>query len=141
MPGNQDGAEFRALIVAADRYDDSRLANLRAPAQDARQLAEVLADPAVGGYRVTTLLNQPGHVVSEEIEGFFAEGRLDDLLLLYMSCHGFKDVAGHLYFCLSTTKLDRLAATGTTVPVCYMASSFLPSAGYGARAAALRRAW
>ena len=36
MPGNQDGAEFRALIVAADRYDDSRLANLRAPAQDAR---------------------------------------------------------------------------------------------------------
>ena len=76
------------------------------------QLAEVLADPAVGGYRVTTLLNQPGHVVSEEIEGFFAEGRLDDLLLLYMSCHGFKDVAGHLYFCLSTTKLDRLAATG-----------------------------
>lgn len=112
MPGNQDGAEFRALIVAADRYDDSRLANLRAPAQDARQLAEVLADPAVGGYRVTTLLNQPGHVVSEEIEGFFAEGRLDDLLLLYMSCHGFKDVAGHLYFCLSTTKLDRLAATG-----------------------------
>jgi predicted NBD/HSP70 family sugar kinase/uncharacterized caspase-like protein len=112
MPGNQVGAEFRALIVAADRYDDSRLANLRAPAQDARQLAEVLADPSVGGYRVTTLLNQPSHVVSEEIEGFFAEGRLDDLLLLYMSCHGFKDAAGHLYFCLSTTKLDRLAATG-----------------------------
>jgi len=114
MPGNQVGAEFRALIVAADRYDDGRLANLRAPAQDARQLAEVLADPAVGGYRVTTLLNQPGHVVSEQIEGFFAEGRLDDLLFLYMSCHGFKDVAGHLYFCLSTTKLDRLAATGVS---------------------------
>ncbi len=114
MPGNQVGAEFRALIVAADRYDDGRLANLRAPAQDARQLAEVLADPAVGGYRVTTLLNQPGHLVSEEIEGFFAEGRLDDLLLLYMSCHGFKDVDGHLYFCLSSTKLDRLAATGVS---------------------------
>ena len=32
------------------------------------------------------------------------------------------------------------AVTGTTVPVCYMASSFLPSAGYGARAAALSRA-
>ena len=30
---------------------------------------------------------------------------------------------------------------GTTVPVCYMASSFLPSAGYGGWAAALRRAW
>ena len=30
---------------------------------------------------------------------------------------------------------------GTTVPVCYVASSFLPSAGYGARAVALSRAW
>jgi predicted NBD/HSP70 family sugar kinase/uncharacterized caspase-like protein len=114
MPDNRGGAELRALIVAADHYDDGRLTNLRAPAQDARRLAEVLADPAVGGYRVSTLLNQPGHVVGEEIEGFFTEGRLDDLLLLYMSCHGFKDVDGHLYFCLSTTKLDRLAATGVS---------------------------
>jgi hypothetical protein len=82
MPSNQVDTGLRALIVAADRYDDGRLADLRAPAQDARQLAEVLADEAVGGYRVTTLLNQPGHVVSEEIEGFFAEGRPDALLLL-----------------------------------------------------------
>jgi hypothetical protein len=33
------------------------------------------------------------------------------------------------------------ANTGTTVPICYIASSFLPSAGYGGWAAALRRAW
>jgi hypothetical protein len=37
--------------------------------------------------------------------------------------------------------IERLLLTGTTVPVCYMASSFLPSAGYGGWAAALRRAW
>jgi 2,5-diketo-D-gluconate reductase A len=43
---------------------------------------------------------------------------------------------------LSNETVDQIARrTGTTVPVCYMASSFLPSAGYGARAAALSRVW
>ena len=46
-----------------------------------------------------------------------------------------QDLRNNLY------RLWNRMSSGTTVPVCYMASSFLPSAGYGARAAALRRAW
>jgi Caspase domain len=110
--GEHHAAGSYALIVAADRYSDPGLRRLRSPAQDARELAQVLKDPAIGGYQVQVLVNQPGHVVSEEIEGFFANRRADDLLVLYFSCHGVKDPAGSLYFAASTTKLNRLAASG-----------------------------
>jgi len=100
-----------ALIIATDRYNDAGLRRLRGPAQDAAALGEVLADPAIGGYTVRTVVNQPAHVVNEEIEAFFTDRLLDDLLLLYVSCHGVKDDHGRLYFASSNTKLRRLAAT------------------------------
>lgn len=100
-----------ALIVASDHYDDPGLQRLRGPVRDAEALARILADPAIGGFNVRTLVNQPAFVVSEEIEGFFADRRRDDLLLVYFSCHGVKDDSGRLYFASSNTKLLRLAAT------------------------------
>lgn len=100
-----------ALIVASDHYDDPGLRRLRGPVQDAEALARILADPAIGGFEVRTLANQPAFVVCEEIEGFFADRRRDDLLLVYFSCHGVKDDSGRLYFASSNTKLRRLAAT------------------------------
>ncbi len=113
MPGNEHGAGGSyALIVAADRYSDPTFRSLRSPARDVRELAEVLRDPAIGGYQVRALVNKPAHLVSEEIEGFFADRRLDDLLVLYFSCHGVRDPAGNLYFAASTTKVNRLAASG-----------------------------
>src|SRR5215471_4604828 len=106
MPSDEHGAGGSyALIVAADRYSDPGLRRLRSPAQDVRELTQVLKDPAIGGYQVQALVNQPGHLVSEEIGGFSAYRRLDDLLVLYLSCHGIKDPAGNLYFAASTTKL------------------------------------
>src|SRR5215467_15256530 len=98
-----------ALIVAADQYNDPTFRGLRSPAQDVRALTEVLKDPAIGGYQVRALMNEPGHLVNEEIEGFFADRRLDDLLVLYFSCHGIRDPAGNLYFAAPTTKVNRLA--------------------------------
>jgi uncharacterized caspase-like protein len=59
-------------------------------------------------------VNQPAHLVNEEIEAFFAERVRDDLLLLYVSCHGVKDDNGRLYFASSNTKLRRLAATAVS---------------------------
>jgi hypothetical protein len=117
--GERHAAGSYALIVAADRYSDPGLSRLRSPAQDARELAHVLKDPAIGGYQVQILMNQPGHVVSEEIEGFFASRLPDDLLVLYFSCHGVKDSAGSLYFAASTTKLNRLAASGISSAFVY----------------------
>jgi len=107
----EDGRS-RALLIAADQFQDPGLARLRSPAQDVQELAEVLRDPLIGGYSVRSVENKPTHVVSEEIEGFFADARLNDRLLLYLSCHGVKDPAGHLYFTMATTKLSLLDSTG-----------------------------
>jgi hypothetical protein len=41
----------------------------------------------------------PGQLVEEEIEGFFADRRPDDLLLLYLFCHGVKDQDRRLRSC------------------------------------------
>lgn len=46
------------------------------------------------------------------MEGFFADRRREDLLLLYFSCHGVKDPDGRLYFAAANTKVKRLGATG-----------------------------
>jgi hypothetical protein len=101
-----------ALIVACDGYADAGLGRLRAPASDARALAGVLQDPAIGGFDVRTLMNAPAHEVALGIEEFFAERVADDLLLLHLSCHGVKDEDGELYFAMANTALRRLAATG-----------------------------
>jgi hypothetical protein len=105
-----DGARS-ALIVASDGYSDPGLRRLRAPASDARALAAVLHDPAIGGFEVRTLLNVPAHEVNLAVEEFFADRRPDDLLLMHFSCHGVKDESGELYFAMANTLLRRLGAT------------------------------
>ena len=98
-------AAAAALIIASSDYQDSDLRRLRAPAQDAERLAGVLADPAIGGFEVKTLLNEPSHLLNLAIEDFFADRHRDDLLLLYVSCHGVKDDDGRLYFAAGNTRL------------------------------------
>ncbi len=100
-----------ALIVACDQYTDPGLRRLRAPASDAQALAAVLQDPAIGGFEVRTLLNEPAHVVSLAVEEFFADRRPGDLLLVHFSGHGVKDQDGELYFAASNTRLGLLGAT------------------------------
>ncbi|MBM7773382.1 phosphate starvation-inducible membrane PsiE [Actinokineospora baliensis] len=100
-----------ALIVANDAYQDSGLRELRAPRQDADQLAGVLGDPDIGGFSVRTLHNESAADTNEAIEDFFADRAPDDLLLLYFSGHGVKDESGDLYFATTGTKLNRLGAT------------------------------
>lgn len=102
--------ERRALLVATDTYTDPGLTQLRAPTGDVEALSSVLEDPAIGGFTVKRVFNAPAVDVKQEIEGFFDEARLQDLLLLYISGHG---VLSHkrLYFAASTTLLKRLRAT------------------------------
>lgn len=102
-----------ALIVAVSEYQDAGLRQLVAPAQDAEALARVLGDPAIGGFAVKTLLNQPSHQINREIEAFFANRAKEDLLLLYFSGHGVKDEEGRLYF--ATTDTDRKFLRTTAV--------------------------
>jgi len=93
-----------ALIIANYRYEHPDLRQLVAPAQDAESLARVMADPAICGFQVRTLINEPSHKLNLEIEGFFADRQRDDLLLLYFSGHGIKDADGQLYFAATDTQ-------------------------------------
>ena len=100
-----------ALIVASYQYEDPCLRQLVSPPQDAEALARVLGDAAVGGFQVRTLLNEPSHRVSQEIEAFFADLKRDDLVLLYFSGHGVKDEDGQLYFAMPNTRRNLLRST------------------------------
>jgi Caspase domain/WD40-like Beta Propeller Repeat len=106
-----------ALIVASYEYEDPGLRRLRAPARDAEALAEVLSDPAIGGFDVRAVLNQPAHAITLAVEEFFADRHADDLLLLHFSCHGVKDEDGDLYFAAANTRLGLLDATAVAAEV------------------------
>jgi len=103
-----------ALIVANDSFADPALRRLRAPAQDAEALAEVLHDPAIGDFEVGTVLNRPAHEVDRAVEAFFSDRSPDDLLVLHFSGHGVKDENGDLYFATSDTDLKLLGATAVS---------------------------
>ncbi len=100
-----------ALIIGNSQYDDATLKGLQAPDADARALAEVLGDAAIGGFEVRTLINESSFKIIEEIESFFENRKSDDLLLFYFSGHGVKDQDAQLYFAVANTKVNRLLAT------------------------------
>ncbi len=78
-----------ALLIGNSEYQDPSLARLKAPDSDVRALAEILKDPAIGGFDdAKPILSQSSKDVRVEIGDFFAEKKRDDLLLLYFSGHG-----------------------------------------------------
>lgn len=111
MSGVTPGPRY-ALLVASATYSEPKFQRLRAPAHDVAALARVLRNPEIGGFDVSTLVDEQSSAVSEQIEGFFADRNRDDLLLLYFSCHGVKDAAGRLHFATTNTRFDRLGSTG-----------------------------
>lgn len=100
-----------ALLIATYEYQDTALRRLTAPAHDADALAEVLRDPDIAGFEVTTLINQPHHRVGEAIGDFYRDRRRDDLTLLYFTGHGLKDDDGRLYLAMANTRRDSLIFT------------------------------
>src|SRR6266516_6417056 len=111
VPDPPSGARL-ALVVATSTYTDPGLRQLRAPARDADDLAEVLADPGIGGFAVTTIIDQSAHQIRLAIEDFLADRGTGDLLLVYLSCHGLLDARRRLYFAATDTRKDRLGSTG-----------------------------
>lgn len=112
MAARPDLAQRRlALLIATSDYTDPTLRQLRAPGRDASDLAEVLSSPQIGGFAVQTLINARHGELLEAIEDFCADRRLDDQLLIYLSCHGVLDDRGRLYYAATDTQRQRTAAT------------------------------
>ena len=101
-----------ALVVATETYEDASLRRLRAPGHDAEDLGAVLADPGVGGFSVTSVIDGTAQEVRIAVGDFLADRRPDDLVLVYLSCHGLVDLRRRLYFAARDTTKERLSATG-----------------------------
>ncbi|NKY33537.1 hypothetical protein HGA13_10690 [Nocardia speluncae] len=100
-----------ALIIASATYTDPALTKLRAPVRDAVAMAEVLADPRVGGFEVTQVINRPEREIRRALATFLSNRSVDDVVLVYLSCHGVLDQWGQLYFAAFDTVKDELAST------------------------------
>jgi hypothetical protein len=110
-----------ALVAATTRYSDSGLRQLRAPAQDAAGLAQVLSDPGIGGFAVTSVINRTARQLRLAVEDFLTGRSTEDLLLVYLSCHGFVDDRRQLHFAATDTRKDRLGATAVQAAVAGLA--------------------
>ena len=108
----EGGSARAALVIAVDTYVDKGLRQLRAPAEDASTFGDVLGDPDLGGFDVTSLLNGTAHQMRLAIAEFLTDRRPEDVALVYLSCHGLVDVRRRLYFAANDTLKDRLSATG-----------------------------
>ncbi|GAA2909947.1 type VII secretion protein EccCb [Streptomyces mexicanus] len=101
-----------ALLIATDGYDDPGLNQLRTPARGATDLQALLQDPAIGRFdHVRTLLNRPKAEIEAAVEDLLMDRAPDDLVLLYLACHGIRTDTDRLYFATLGT---RLARPGTT---------------------------
>ena len=92
-----------ALVIATSQYSDPEFSKLRSPVRDAEDLAAVLSDPEVGGFAVTTVVDQPDSQVRMAIAQFLEGRNPDETVLVYLSCHGIQDQAGRLYFATTNT--------------------------------------
>ena len=105
-----DGVETRyALVVGVDDYDDPAMPPLSFCSQDAAAIAEVLN---ARGYDVTLLHDGDGATtrptlaaVERELRRIKRRADLDDLVVVYFSCHG-KQLGGRPYLYLADTPND-----------------------------------
>jgi len=101
-----------ALLLAVSQYADPMLSRLRSPAADAVALRDLLADPEVGGFAVTSVFDEKAPAMRLAVEEFLTDRRPDDVVLVYMSCHGLVDARRRLYFAARDTLKSRLASSG-----------------------------
>ncbi|MEV0410343.1 Hsp70 family protein [Streptomyces sp. NPDC050448] len=107
----------RALIIANSHYDDGHFATLPAAIADAAALTQVLGDPQIGGFDVDALVDVRQRTAMRALESFFAGAKPDDLLLLHLSLHGWKDLRNRLHFVMGDTEHDSLGATAVSADV------------------------
>lgn len=100
-----------ALLVTSATYSDPALTKLRAPVHDAAEMADVLADPEIGDFTVTTLIDRPEREIRRSLATFLASRTVNDVVLVYLSCHGVLDPYGQLYFSATDTLKAELAST------------------------------
>ena len=107
--------EKRALLIGVGHYGEG-LAPIPSAPRDVDALAELLRDPALGGFdpEAVMVLKDPARTEMETaVEALFANRAPDDLLLLYFSGHGLRDEKRELFLaCRETEKIREGPARG-----------------------------
>jgi len=119
----------RALIIANSTYEDDHFAALPAAAADAAELAAVLGDPDIGEFEVETLVDVGQRVAMRALESFFTRAGRDDLLLLHLSLHGWKDVRNRLFFVMRDTERDYPVSTAVASAAAAASADTRPAPG------------
>jgi molecular chaperone DnaK len=96
----------RALIIANRHYSDDHFQELPGAVEDAKQLESTLSDRVISEFVVEKQIDQTSRTIMKMMEDFFRSAKLDDLLLLHLSCHGRTDSLGRLSFIVSDTELE-----------------------------------
>lgn len=107
--------EKRALLIGVGHYGEG-LAPIPSAPRDVDALAELLRDPALGGFdpEAVMVLKDPARTEMETaVEALFTNRAADDLLLLYFSGHGLRDERRELFLaCCETEKIREGPARG-----------------------------
>lgn len=77
-----------ALLIGNSHYDDPAFPTLVKAKADAHEMANVLGDQNIGGFKVALLIDEVVETMRQNIGSFFQQGEKDDFLLLYFSGHG-----------------------------------------------------
>lgn len=102
-----------ALIIGNASYEDRRLADLDSPAFDVESLAQVLANPEIGGFsQIKTIVDATSEAIKQAIEAFYANRTFDELLVTYFSGHGIRSQSGQLFLAARNTSLEMLRSSG-----------------------------
>jgi hypothetical protein len=99
-------------VVATGTYIDPGLAPLAAAVRDAELIAGVLRDPEIGTFEVTEVIDGGEREIRGRVEEFLADRGQDDVVVVYLSCHGVLDARDRLYFAAADTVQAKLASTG-----------------------------
>ena len=100
-----DPEKSKAILIGAAQYDDPELADIAQARANVEDLAAVLVDPALGGFRpehVRTMVN-PRHKDDAGLEISRWCRTAEDTLLVYYAGHGLVDVNGELLLATSDT--------------------------------------
>jgi hypothetical protein len=100
-----------ALVIATASYGDPQLTQLRSPVREAADFAAVLGHQAIGGFAVTTLVEETAVRIRREIAAFLHKRVAEDTVLIYLSCHGLQDRRGRLLFAATDTEMPLARAT------------------------------
>ncbi|MEN2786267.1 caspase family protein [Sphingomonas qilianensis] len=101
----------KALIIANGTFDDPTIPSLKSPVTDGQRLKRLLERDDIGPYEVELHTDGNCQPLRGRIQSFFDDAAPDDLVLLYVTGHGFKDRSGKLYFTTRDSEKRVLGAT------------------------------